>query len=413
MNRGFMTKKSRSAARESGEPKAKKVVSANVLFLIIAATAVVGFFAGTRSDQIMSVIGPVFGVKVYAGEIDLSSVQATYKSLKANYDGNLDDKTLIDGANKGLVNAAGDTYTLYMNAAEAKSFEDDLSGSIGGGIGAEISIRSGNITIVRVLKDNPAIKAGLLGGDTVVKINDESTTGLTVEQAVAKIRGEEGTTVKLLISRDGTEKEFTVTRAIVSNPSVESTISGTVGTLTISRFDTETASLARAAAQEFKTKGVKGIILDLRYNGGGYVDAAQDVAGLWLDGKVVVTERAGGQVISTLKSGNNALLAGIPTVVLVNSGSASASEIVAGALQDYKVAKLVGERTFGKGSVQKLIKLPEGAELKVTIARWYTPNGKNITTDGINPDISASYTQADADAGQDPQLEAAKKELGQ
>ena len=153
--------------------------------------------------------------------------------------------------------------------------------------------------------------------------------------------------------------------------------------------------------------------MDLRYNGGGYVDAAQDVAGLWLDGKVVVTERAGGQVISTLKSGNNALLAGIPTVVLVNSGSASASEIVAGALQDYKVAKLVGERTFGKGSVQKLIKLPEGAELKVTIARWYTPNGKNITTDGINPDISASYTQADADAGQDPQLEAAKKELGQ
>lgn len=408
-----MTKKSRSAARESGEPKAKKVVSANVLFLIIAATAVVGFFAGTRSDQIMSVIGPVFGVKVYAGEIDLSSVQATYKSLKANYDGNLDDKTLIDGANKGLVNAAGDTYTLYMNAAEAKSFEDDLSGSIGGGIGAEISIRSGNITIVRVLKDNPAIKAGLLGGDTVVKINDESTTGLTVEQAVAKIRGEEGTTVKLLISRDGTEKEFTITRAIISNPSVESTISGTIGTLTISRFDTETASLARAAAQEFKTKGVTGIILDLRYNGGGYVDAAQDVAGLWLDGKVVVTERAGGQVISTLKSGNNALLAGIPTVVLVNSGSASASEIVAGALQDYKVAKLIGERTFGKGSVQKLIQLPEGAELKVTIARWYTPNGKNITTDGINPDISASYTQADADAGQDPQLDAAKKELGQ
>lgn len=408
-----MIKKSPRVGRVTDEPKAKKIISANVLFLIIAATAVVGFFAGTRSDQIMSVIGPVFGVKVYAGEIDLSSVQATYKSLKANYDGNLDDKTLIDGANKGLVNAAGDTYTLYMNAAEAASFENDLSGSIGGGVGAEISIRSGNITIVRVLKDNPAIKAGLLGGDTVVKINDESTTGLTVEQAVAKIRGEEGTTVKLLISRDGTEKEFTVTRAIVNNPSVESSISGTIGKLTISRFDPETASLARVAAQDFKNKGVTGIILDLRYNGGGYVDAAQDVAGLWLDGKVVVTERTNGQVISTLKSGNNALLAGIPTVVLVNSGSASASEIVAGALQDYKVAKLIGERTFGKGSVQKLIQLPEGAELKVTIARWYTPNGKNITTDGINPDISASYTQADADAGQDPQLDAAKKELGQ
>lgn len=410
-----MSNKLRKTGRvkKTNEPKVKRGVSSNVLFLVVAATAVLGFFAGTRSDQIMSVIGPVFGIKVYAGEADLSSVQATYKALKANYDGVLDDKTLIDGANKGLVSAAGDAYTLYMNATEAASFENDLSGSIGGGIGAEISIRSNNITITRVLKDNPAIKAGLLGGDTVVKINDETTTGLTVEQAVAKIRGEEGTTVKLLINRGGTEKEFTVTRAIVSNPSVEGTVSGGIGTLTISRFDNETASLARAAAQEFKNKGVKGIILDLRYNGGGYVDAAQDVAGLWLDGKVVVTERSNGQILSTLKSGNNALLANIPTVVLVNSGTASASEIVAGALQDYKVAKLIGERTFGKGSVQKLIELPEGAELKVTIARWYTPNGKNITTDGINPDISASYTQADADAGNDPQLDAAKKELGQ
>lgn len=410
-----MSNKLRKTGRvkKTNEPEVKRGVSSNVLFLVVAATAVLGFFAGTRSDQIMSVIGPVFGIKVYAGEADLSSVQATYKALKANYDGVLDDKTLIDGANKGLVSAAGDTYTLYMNATEAASFENDLSGSIGGGIGAEISIRSNNITITRVLKDNPAIKAGLMGGDTVVKINDEPTTGLTVEQAVAKIRGEEGTTVKLLINRGGTEKEFTVTRAIVSNPSVEGTVSGGIGTLTISRFDNETASLARAAAQEFKNKGVKGIILDLRYNGGGYVDAAQDVAGLWLDGKVVVTERSNGQILSTLKSGNNALLANIPTVVLVNSGTASASEIVAGALQDYKVAKLIGERTFGKGSVQKLIELPEGAELKVTIARWYTPNGKNITTDGINPDISASYTQADADAGNDPQLDAAKKELGQ
>ncbi|MDB5167458.1 MAG: putative carboxyl-terminal protease [Candidatus Saccharibacteria bacterium] len=392
--------------------KAKKVVSANALFLIIAGTVILGFFVGTQSNQIMAFIGPVFGIKTYAGNIDLSSLQATYQALKANYDGKLSDQTLIDGANKGMVAAAGDTYTLFMNAKDAATFADDLSGNIGGGIGAEISIRSGKVTIIGVLKGDPAVNAGLQAGDTVLTINDESTTGMTVDQAVAKIRGDVGTTVKISISRAGETKDFTVTRATITSPSVTSSVAGGIGTLTISRFDSETSSLARAAAQDFKTQGVKAIILDLRDNGGGYVDAAQDVLGLWLDNKVVVTERTNGQVVSTLKSGSNALLAGLPTVVLVNGSSASASEIVAGALQDYKVAKLVGVKTFGKGSVQKLIDLPDGAELKVTIARWYTPNGKNITTQGITPDITATLTQADSDAGKDPQLDAAKKELG-
>jgi len=185
-----------------------------------------------------------------------------------------------------------------------------------------------------------------------------------------------------------------------------------VGTLTISRFDSETGTLARAAARDFKSQGVKAIILDLRGNGGGYLTAAQDVAGLWLDNQVVVSERTNGKVVDELKSGSDAILSGIHTVVLVNAGSASASEIVAGALQDHGVAKLVGEKTFGKGSVQKLIALPEGAQLKVTVARWYTPNGKNITKEGITPDITATLAQKDVDAGVDPQLDAAKKELG-
>ncbi|TAL14869.1 S41 family peptidase [Patescibacteria group bacterium] len=403
----------RGARLHAHETKAKKVVSANVLFLIIAATAVVGFFVGTQSNQILAFIGPVFGIKTYAGNVDLSSLQATYKALKANYDGTLDDKTLIDGANKGMVSAAGDTYTLFMNAKDAASFADDLSGNIGGGIGAEISIRSDKVTIVGVLKDDPAAKAGLQAGDTVLTINDVSTTGLTVDQAVSKIRGDVGTTVKLSIDRAGQTMDFVVTRATITSPSVTSTVSsGGLGILTISRFDSETSSLARAAAQDFKTRGVKSVILDLRDNGGGYVDAAQDVLGLWLDNKVVVTERTNGKVVSSLRSGSNPLLAGLPTVVLVNGNSASASEIVAGAMQDYKVAMLVGEKTFGKGSVQKLIDLPDGAELKVTVARWYTPNGKNITAQGITPDITVSLSAADSNAGKDPQLDAAQKELG-
>jgi carboxyl-terminal processing protease len=392
--------------------KTGKRLSGNVVVLLVAASVAVGYFAGTRNDQILSVIGPVFGYKIYASDIDLSSVQATYKALKANYDGTLDDNSLIEGANKGLVDATGDNYTSYMTSAEASAFQDDLSGTIGGGIGAEIGLRNGNVTIVRVLKSNPAVAAGLKDGDTILKVNDQSTSGWTVEQAVAQIRGEPGTTVKLLIERDGEAKEHTVTRDIITNPSVDSSITDGVGTITISRFDNQTTDLVRAVAQDFKDQGVRAIILDLRNNGGGYVDAAQAVVGLWVDNKVVVTERANGQVVTTLKSGSNPLLADIPTVVLVNYASASSSEIVAGALQDYGVAKLVGEKTFGKGSVQKLVALPEGAELKVTVARWYTPNGRNIMTEGIMPDSTVSLSQADVDAGNDPQLSAAKKQLG-
>ncbi len=409
-----MTKKQHADSAHTHEvkTKAKKPLSNNLLFMIIAATAVLGFFAGTRSEQILSVVGPAFGLKVYAGDIDLRAVQSTYKALRANYDGKLDDKALAEGANRGLVSAAGDKYTSYMNAKETGVFENDLSGNIGGGIGAEIGLRKDKITIIRTLKGNPAEKAGLNAGDTVMGVNDQATTGWTVEKAVAQIRGEVGTTVKLSILRGSEIKEFTVTRAEIINPSVSSSIKDGVGTLTISRFDSETVTLSRAAARDFKQQGVKGVILDLRGNGGGYLEATKDVAGLWLDNKVVVSERTDGKVVDELKSGSNTILSGVPTVVLVNASTASASEIVAGALQDHGAAKLVGEKTFGKGSVQKLIALPDGAQLKVTIARWFTPNGKNITKEGIKPDTAATLTQEAVDAGTDPQLDAARKVLG-
>jgi carboxyl-terminal processing protease len=166
-------------------------------------------------------------------------------------------------------------------------------------------------------------------------------------------------------------------------------------------------------AQDFKINGVTSVILDLRGNGGGFVTAAQDVAGLWLDNKLMLIEKSNGQVLDRVKTGSNALLAGLPTVVLVNSSSASASEIIAGAFQDYKIAKIVGEKTFGKGSVQKLIDLPHGSQLKVTIAKWYTPLDRNINKEGVTPDITVALTQADVDADKDPQLTAALKQLGQ
>ena len=392
---------------------AKKHINNAAWFIIIAFTAAFGYVAGTYHYQIEGVIGPVFGYKAYSGELDLSSIQATYAKLAANYDGTLDTKALIDGANSGLVAAAGDTYTVYMSASDATDFNNSLSGNIGGGIGAVIGLKNSQVTVMSVLDDNPAKVAGLQANDIVSKINDESTTGWTVDKAVSKIRGDEGTTVKLTILRGETTKDYTITRAIINNPSVISSVVDGVGTMTISRFDSETGDLARAAAQNFKNKNVKYVILDLRDNGGGYVEAAKAVAGLWLDNKVVVVEKSGTIVKDTVKTlSGGAVLVNIPTVILVNGNSASASEIVAGALQDYGVAKLVGEKTFGKGSVQELITLGGGAQLKVTVAKWYTPKGKNISKEGITPDSVVSLSQSDVDAGVDPQINKAKEVLG-
>jgi carboxyl-terminal processing protease len=392
--------------------RAKRPLVSSFLFIIIAVTAALGYVAGMYHYQIEAAIGPVFGYKAHSGSIDFSSLQQTYNSLAANYDGKLDASKLIQGANNGLVAAAGDVYTIYMNPTESTSFNNSLSGNIGGGIGAEIGLKNNKITVLKVLDNNPAKTAGLAANDIVLDINDQSTSGWTVDKAVGSIRGDKGTTVKLTIQRASEVKDYTITRAIISNPSVTSSVVDGVGTMTITRFDTETGNLARIAAQDFKKQSVKAVILDLRNNGGGYVDAAKDVAGLWLNNQVVVTERVDGKIKDTLKTGNDAILSGMLTAVLVNGNSASASEIVAGALQDHSAAKLVGEKTFGKGSVQQLLSLTGGAQLKVTIARWYTPNGKNINKQGISPDIAAGLTQTDFDNGIDPQFDAAKKLLG-
>lgn len=388
--------------------KSKIKLSYSFWFVIISIAASLGYVAGVYHYQIEAAIGPVFGFKSHSGTIDLSSLQETYGKLAANYDGDLDVKKLIEGANSGLVDAAGDAYTVYMTAEETIEYNNNLSGNIGAGVGAEIGIRNKKVTIIRVLDNNPAKSAGLMAGDIVLQVNDETTEGWTVDEAVGNIKGEEGTTVKLKIQRDATIKDFTITRAIINNPSVESSVSENIGIITISRFDDETGDLAREAAQKLKSQGVKGVILDLRGNGGGYIEAARDVAGIWLANKIVVTEKSGSIIVDTIKTGDNSILENMPTVILVNSASASASEIVAGALQEYKKATVVGERTYGKGSVQQLIPLSTGAQLKVTTARWYTPNGVNITQSGIKPNVDIELAQEDFDNNKDPQLDKAK-----
>ena len=381
--------------------------------LLLALVFSFGYGAGTRNDQIISMVAPTFGLKVVTSTLDLSSVQATYRTLKANFDGTLSNQSLIEGANRGLVAAAGDDYTIYMSRKEAEDFNKDLTGVIGGGIGAEIGNRNDKVTVIRTLPSTPARKSGLLPGDIILAVDGKSTSGWSVSDAVNKIRGDIGASVKLTIQRGIDIKNYTIKRAKITAPSVESSIQNNIGILTLTRFDETTAGVARQAAQNFIKKNVKGVILDLRGNGGGLLSSAQEVASIWLRGQLVVSERTNGVTIDELRSGSNPVLDGIPTVVLVNGSSASASEIVAGALQDNEAAILIGEKTFGKGSVQQLLNLSDGAVLKVTVAKWYTPKGKNINKEGISPDKKVILSAEDVVAGRDPQLEAATKQLGQ
>jgi carboxyl-terminal processing protease len=385
----------------------KKIPTAVMVFSFIFVAAIGYVAGGINSGALVGNFNSLLG----KGDIDLSSVQETYQALAGNFDGELDKKKLVEGANKGLVDAAGDQYTVFMNKEESTSFDDALSGNIGGGIGIEVGMRNNVPTVVRVLQDNPAEKAGVMINDVIAKVNGESTEGKTLTEVTTSIRGDVGTTVKLAVIRNGENKEFNITREQVNNPSAYGEVKDGVGVLTITRFDDETGSLARAVAADFKNKGVKGVVLDLRGNGGGYVTAAQAVAGIWLDKQLVTTERTHGKVTEELKSTGTPILNGIKTVVLVNGSSASASEIVAGALHDHKAATLMGEKTFGKGSVQKLMNLSNGATLKVTIARWYTPAGVNISEKGIVPDTTVVRSADDINASRDPQLDAARKAI--
>ena len=337
-------------------------------------------------------------------DLDYNSVDELYDFIKKDFDGALNVDQLLDGLKKGLANSTGDPYTEYFNAQEAKSFDDALNGSFEG-IGAELGKDGDSIIIISPLAGYPAEKAGLRAKDEIIKINTTPTAGMTIGQAVKLIRGPKDTKVKLTLIR-GDQKPFeaTIIRQQINIPSVTWSREGDVGYLKISQFGSDTVRLATQAAREFKDKKIKAVILDLRGNPGGYLAGAVDVSGLWLEsGQKVVEERRGKTIVDEQLAYGSTLLKGLPTVVLIDEGSASASEIIAGALQDYKVATILGAKSFGKGSVQRVENLPGGAELKVTIARWYTPKGRSIDKTGITPDIVIKISEDDRSAERDSQ----------
>ena len=326
------------------------------------------------------------------------------------------DAQLFYGALRGVLDSLEDPYSVFLNPQNSKEFNDELDGKFEG-IGAEIGIRQEILTVISPLPGSPAEKAGIKSLDKIVEIDGISTAGMDLDQAVNLIRGNQGTTVVLKIAREGLNelKEITVTRETIKINSVTLENKQGFAYIKVSNFNSDTSGGFLEAANEIIKNSYPGIILDLRNNPGGFLDTAVDLAGYWVEeGQVVVREEFNEPELNQqyLSSGN-AQFMGIKTIILVNAGSASASEIVSGALQDYDLATVVGETTFGKGSVQELEQLSDGSSVKLTIARWITPQGRTIDLNGITPDVFVELTDEDYDQSKDPQLDKAFELLKQ
>lgn len=374
-----------------------------------AVTLILGFFIGQNWQSFSNQFLPYLGIGERQSSNNWSALDEVYNALVSEYDGELDKNALIEGAKKGLVAAAGDTYTAYMDAEESQEYQALLHGEAGSGIGIEMALRDGYVRVIRTLPDNPAGKAGVLAGDIIYKVNGEEVYDKDTEAISNKLRGESGTEVELTVIRDNEEKTFKLIRETINNVSAYVTYHDKTAILTVTRFDTDTGEIVRKIVKdEFNKKGVNKVILDLRGNGGGYVSAAQELLSFWIDGQPILIQRGkSNKDETTYANRGGALLANMPTVVLTNGTTASASEIVAGALKDYDKATIIGETTFGKGVVQTLLNLSNNTLLKVTTARWYTPKGTSINGEGIKPDIEVERTYEDINKNRDPQLDKA------
>ena len=394
----------------------KKSKNTKILVGAIIFLAFLFGWAFGHLDAQSQIKGYVPGISTDTNRPDFGLFWSAWDKITQNYDGTLDYNKLIYGAIDGMVKAAGDPYTMFLTPDQSKKFDEDLEGTISG-IGAEVGVKNDRIIIIAPIDGSPAQKAGLKPQDVILKIDDSDTKGMDINTAVSKIRGEIGTKVKLTILRSDKESVYEITREKIDIKSVKWDVkANNIGYIEISRFDSNTASLMNDAINDLNGKNVRGIVIDLRNNPGGYLDAAVDVSSDFLKkGSVIVTEKktTGTDKSRTYKSDGKGLSTdnNVPIVILVNEGSASASEIVAGALKDNNRATLLGEKTFGKGSVQSVENLGQGTSLHITVAHWYTPSGKNIGKEGITPDITVALTDADYTAGNDPQLDKALLEI--
>lgn len=345
-------------------------------------------------------------------KVDFNLFWQTWDYIQSNYvDTGVTDPQLFYGSLEGMVASLGDPYSVYFEPELSKKFQQEISGSFDG-IGAEIGLKNDTITIISPLSGGPAQKAGLKAGDSIISIDGKETKDISLDYAVELIRGPKGTSVTLVIFRKGeaNTRSFSVKREKVGIESVEwSLLPGDIIDLKLKYFNEDTLNDFRDSVNEFMAKKPKGIILDMRNNPGGLLSTAIEITSFWVGGKdnIVIERGRDGQYIGERANNSNAILKDIPTIVLINKGSASGSEILAGALQDLKLAQLVGETSFGKGSVQDLRELSDGSSIKLTIAKWFTPLGREINEKGIDPDIKVELTDEDWNNDKDPQMDKA------
>lgn len=389
------------------ELKEKKVSLGNAVVIGIL-ISLIGFTLGINWNNWFGGFSQYFGGDK-TSSYNESELNELYKTLTESYNGEVDEKKVTEGAKKGMVEALGDVYTVYMDKDESADYTDALHGNVGAGIGVEMGLRDGYVKVLRVLPDNPALRAGIMIGDIFYKIDGEEVYTWSSSDIAKKLKGEPGTGVTVTMARDGKEVEFKMEREEINNVSNYTKYDGDTAIITVTRFDNNTGAEIQKVAADFKNKGVKKVILDLRGNGGGYVSAAQDLLSLWLDGQVMLTQKSvhfGEEKMNT--ASGKAVLKDMKTVVLVNGSTASASEITAAALKEYGKATVVGTKTYGKGVVQKMYNMTGGGMLKVTVAEWLTPKNNSINNEGVTPDVEVEMTAEDINKMRDPQMDKAK-----
>ncbi|MFA6897296.1 MAG: S41 family peptidase [Patescibacteria group bacterium] len=355
-------------------------------------------------------LGLVKGDKTTSEEkVDFGVFWEAWDLIEKNYIlGPLDYRKMVYGAVSGMVNSLGDPYSTFLTPEENSALDEDLKG-VFGGIGAEVGYRDNAITVIAPLKGSPSEKAGLLAGDLIAEVDGKSTEGLNVDDVVKMIRGDKGTSVKVTVVRGKETLSFDIVRDTIVDKTVKWEMKeGQVAYIEITQFKQDTAKELDAQIGDILAQDPKSIVLDLRNNPGGYLNVVVDVAGRFIDeGQTVVIEESGKGEPKVYKASGGKRFNNLPIAVLVNEGSASAAEILAGALKDNKLGTLVGKKTFGKGLVQGISELGDGSALKITVAKWMTPNGNNINKDGIAPDVEVEFSADDFKAGKDPQLDKA------
>ncbi|MEK7659614.1 MAG: S41 family peptidase [Patescibacteria group bacterium] len=381
---------------------AKLVTIASALILVgivFVSGMYVGYERRPYIERVIGVSNQQWGVK-NGDPVDFDPFWKAWNILEKTYvaKNEINRQKLVWGAIQGMVSAVGDPYTVFMPPSESSIFQEDISGAFEG-IGAEIGIRSRALVVISPLEGSPAKLAGLKAGDYILKIDGEDTTNITVEEAVTKIRGKGGTVVTLTIFREGedTAKEISITRAKIEIPVIDTEINGDVFIIRLYQFSANSPDLFETAIREFVGSGKNKLILDLRNNPGGYLDAAVDIASWFIPrDEVVLIERVRGEEPREYRSRGYAEIRDLKMAVRVDRGSGSASEILAGALQDDSIATIIGVTAFGKGSVQEVVDVTGDTTLKITIARWFTPNDVSITEVGLVPHIAIDPEEAAA-----------------